>query len=226
MEDVKSWTVSGGLDVGSHFRCAFRPCQHEDGFFAEMRFIPRWRATHDVSDYRTILSLGMTADPPRFRSLSPLECLQTQGAAWSSRSRGDLSTRPTRHSPEVASSKRRSKRSASARKACSASGPSASMHSSVPCTATSVKTPKILFPSTRSPSRITSMRDWNLLAVLTNKSAGRACSPCSLSTVTRQDRTPWSMIMPTACYPSCLSVRPGPGPSHRPAGQSRLPRLE
>ena len=70
------------------------------------------------------------------------------------------------------SSKLRATSSARASSAASASGPVASICNWQPSTAASVRMARILLPSTRSPSLITSIFDWYWLANLTNRSAG------------------------------------------------------
>ncbi len=66
----------------------------------------------------------------------------------------------------------------------SASAPSTLIDNSVPCAAPSVSSESMLLQSTNSPSLPIKIVESYLLAIRTSKSAGRACNPWGLRTVT------------------------------------------
>lgn len=97
-----------------------------------------------------------------------------------------------------------SKSSVIASIASSASLPSAEIVSTVPWAAPKVNNERMLLQSTISPSRPIEIVEWKLDAIRTSKSAGLACKPCGLRTVTDRVGT-FSFIQPDTNWLSSAS---------------------
>lgn len=111
-------------------------------------------------------------------------CLDLHTGKFFHGSVSQLSTADSAPDTSFVSSKPDSKSSVIASIASSASLPSAEIVSTVPWAAPKVNNERMLLQSTISPSRPIEIVEWKLDAIRTSKSAGLACKPCGLRTVT------------------------------------------